>query len=106
MKEGLTSGLLKEEGLMSVLIDQLFGFLQFLVINSRFYFQKSSISPQPSIQSVKEDVVAYAKFKWPLLFSRFYEAKQLAGPPLQNKDVIIAVNYTGIYVVDDEEQVK
>ena len=79
----------------------------------------------------KEDVVSYAKYKWPLLFSRFYEAfrysgmpcqtlKTLAinvklytkyqsldvsGPNLPKNDVIIAVNWTGVYVVDDQEQV-
>ncbi|CAJ0935522.1 unnamed protein product, partial [Mesorhabditis belari] len=74
-----------------------------MVMNS--HRKKFGVSPQSSIQSVKEDVVGFAKFKWPLLFSRFYEAKQLAGPPLENKEVIIAVNYTGIYVVDDKEQV-
>ena len=54
---------------------------------------------------VKEDIVSYAKYKWPLLFSRFYEAYKFSGPSLPKNDVIIAVNWTGVYVVDDQEQV-
>ncbi|XP_069105454.1 myosin-VIIa-like isoform X2 [Argopecten irradians] len=54
---------------------------------------------------VKEDIVSYAKYKWPLLFSRFYEAYKFAGPSLPTNDVIIAVNCTGVYIVDDQEQV-
>ena len=54
---------------------------------------------------MKEDIVNYAKYKWPLLFSRFYEAYKFAGPSLPKNDVIIAVNWTGVYVVDDQEQV-
>lgn len=47
----------------------------------------------------------YAMYKWPLLFSRFYEAYRFSGPTLPKNDVIIAVNWTGVYVVDDQEQV-
>ncbi|XP_076454167.1 myosin-VIIa-like isoform X2 [Babylonia areolata] len=56
-------------------------------------------------EKVKEDIVSYAKYKWPLLFSRFYEAYKFSGPSLPKNDVIIAINWTGVYVVDDQEQV-
>lgn len=56
-------------------------------------------------QKVKQDVVNYARFKWPLLFSRFYEAYKFSGPPLPKSDVIVAVNWTGVYFVDEQEQV-
>ena len=65
------------------------------------YFSNERIKPL----KVKEDIVSYAKYKWPLLFSRFYEAYKFAGPSLPKNDVIIAVNWTGVYVVDDQEQV-
>lgn len=54
---------------------------------------------------IKEDITEYAKYKWPLLFSRFYEALRIDGPLLQKNDIIIAINWTGIYMVDDQEQV-
>lgn len=95
------------------------------------YYLKEKI---PALK-VKEDIVSYAKYKWPLLFSRFYEAYRYddctkttsivptpgqakrsntkiqftfcrnSGPNLPKNDVIIAVNWTGVYVVDDQEQV-
>ncbi|CAG0892124.1 unnamed protein product [Darwinula stevensoni] len=65
------------------------------------YFVKEK---SPGVR-VKEDIVSYAKIKWPLLFSRFYEAFRSSGPNLPKNDVIMAVNWTGVYVVDDQEQV-
>ncbi|XP_036379710.1 unconventional myosin-VIIa-like [Megalops cyprinoides] len=56
-------------------------------------------------QRVKEGVVDFARFKWPLLFSRFYEAFKFSGPSLPKNDVIVAVNWTGVYFVDEQEQV-
>uniref|UniRef100_A0A1A9WQY3 Uncharacterized protein n=1 Tax=Glossina brevipalpis TaxID=37001 RepID=A0A1A9WQY3_9MUSC len=41
---------------------------------------------------IKEDIVSYAKYKWPLLFSRFHEAYRNSGPNLVKNDVITAVN--------------
>uniref|UniRef100_A0A3B3YH20 FERM domain-containing protein n=1 Tax=Poecilia mexicana TaxID=48701 RepID=A0A3B3YH20_9TELE len=56
-------------------------------------------------QKVREDVVDFARLKWPLLFSRFYEAFKFSGPSLPKNDVIVAVNWTGVYFVDEQEQV-
>ena len=52
-------------------------------------FKKSYyVKDKVPIHSVKEDVVSYAKYKWPLLFSRFYEAFRYSGPNLPKNDVI------------------
>ena len=67
--------------------------------NSYFYREK-----MPPLR-VKEDLVEYAKCKWPLLFSRFFEALLIGGSTLPKNDVIIAINWTGLYLVDDQEQV-
>lgn len=58
-----------------------------------------------SSDEVKAQVVETAKDMWPLLFSRFYEAYKFSGPSLPKNDVIIAVNWTGVYIVDDQEHV-
>lgn len=68
---------------------------------NKSYFFRDRVPPL----RVKEDVVEYAKLKWPLLFSRFYEALRSSGPHLPKNDVIIAINWTGVYVVDEQEQV-
>ncbi|CAB3399738.1 unnamed protein product [Caenorhabditis bovis] len=68
-------------------------------------YRKKFTGRLPTQIEVKEDVVTMAKSKWPLLFSRFYEALKFAGPPLPKNEVIIAVNWTGVYVVDDREHV-
>ncbi|XP_013068549.2 myosin-VIIa-like isoform X2 [Biomphalaria glabrata] len=78
-----------------------------LWVNAIINKLKSPYFQNPRIEAikVKEDIVSYAKYKWPLLFSRFYEAYKFSGPSLPKNDVIIAVNWTGVYVVDDQEQV-
>ena len=70
-------------------------------LSKQAYYTQQKINPQ----YVKEDVVMFAKNKWPLLFSRFYEAYRFSGPTLPTNDVIIAVNWTGVYIVDENEHV-
>lgn len=58
----------------------------------------------PAIKA-KEDMVKYAKAVWPILFSRFFEAVRISGPELPKNNMIIAVNWTGVYMIDDQEQI-
>ncbi|CAG9814531.1 unnamed protein product [Phaedon cochleariae] len=56
-------------------------------------------------EKAKEAVVKYAQSMWPILFSKFYEAIQVSGPELPKKNMIIAVNSVGIFMIDDQEQI-
>ncbi|CAH0700789.1 unnamed protein product [Spodoptera exigua] len=68
---------------------------------------ESSSSIQSKIDPLrcKEDIVIFAKLKWPMLFSRFFEAIKLKGENINKDLVIIAVNWTGIYIVDQQEHI-
>ncbi|XP_075992022.1 myosin-VIIa-like [Anticarsia gemmatalis] len=68
---------------------------------------ESSTSIQNKIDPLrcKEDIVIFAKIKWPMLFSRFFEAIKLKGDNINKDVVIVAVNWTGIYIVDQLEQI-
>ncbi|KAF5288574.1 hypothetical protein FQA39_LY15353 [Lamprigera yunnana] len=69
-------------------------------------FNKSTCVKQkyPAIKA-KEDIVRYTKMVWPILFSRFFEGVKVSGPDLSKNNVIIAVNSTGVYFIDDQEQI-
>ncbi|XP_073941448.1 myosin-VIIa-like [Choristoneura fumiferana] len=68
---------------------------------------ESSQSIQSKIDPLrcKEDIVIFAKLKWPMLFSRFFEAIKIKGEMINKDVVIIAVNWTGIYIVDQLEHI-
>ena len=50
------------------------------------------------VAKAKADVVGYAKHKWPMAFTTFYEAFKYAGPRLQENDVVIGVNASGVFI--------
>ncbi|XP_044291458.1 unconventional myosin-VIIb [Varanus komodoensis] len=57
-----------------------------------------------SSQSVKEQLVNFARFQWPLLFSRFFEVTKFSGPSLPKNHFIVAINWKGICFLDDSEK--
>ncbi|XP_042316884.1 unconventional myosin-VIIb [Sceloporus undulatus] len=57
-----------------------------------------------STQSVKEQVVDFARFQWPLLFSRFFDVTKFSGPSLPKNHFIVAVNCKGVCFLDGSEK--
>uniref|UniRef100_A0A8C8S4S6 Myosin VIIB n=1 Tax=Pelusios castaneus TaxID=367368 RepID=A0A8C8S4S6_9SAUR len=57
-----------------------------------------------SPQSVKEQLVDFARFQWPLLFSRFFEVTKFSGPSLPRNHFIVAINWKGICFLDELEK--
>ncbi|KAM9459633.1 unconventional myosin-VIIb-like [Salvelinus alpinus] len=62
------------------------------------------INSRRSTDSVKGDVVDYARQKWPIYFSKFHEVTQMSGPPLPKSNFIVAINWNGISFQDEKEK--
>ncbi|XP_066565263.1 unconventional myosin-VIIa [Amia ocellicauda] len=54
--------------------------------------------------TVKAEVVDFARMKWPILFSRFFEVNKFSGPTLPKNKFIVAINWTGISFLDEKER--
>ncbi|XP_030071671.1 unconventional myosin-VIIb isoform X2 [Microcaecilia unicolor] len=54
--------------------------------------------------NVMEQVVDYAQFKWPVLFSRYFEVSKFSGPTLPKNQFIMAINSKGISFLDKAEK--
>ncbi|XP_071343259.1 unconventional myosin-VIIa isoform X2 [Trachinotus anak] len=62
------------------------------------------LSSREKTDSVKAEMVDYARKKWPMFFSRFFEVAKLSGPPLPKSKFIVAINWTGITFLDEREK--
>ncbi|XP_039985647.1 unconventional myosin-VIIa isoform X1 [Xiphias gladius] len=71
---------------------------------STAHSQGPYLSSRQKTDSVKAEVVDYAKKKWPMFFSRFFEVVKLSGPPLPKTKFIVAINWTGITFLDEREK--
>ncbi|VDK73284.1 unnamed protein product [Litomosoides sigmodontis] len=73
-----------------------------LILNA---FRKKFQREHPSADRVKAEVVAFAKQKWPLLFSRYFEVYTWTSPCLPDGQLLVAVNWQGVFVVDAQDDV-
>ncbi|KAM9357798.1 unconventional myosin-VIIb [Symphorus nematophorus] len=71
---------------------------------STAHAQGSYLSSRQKADSVKAEMVDYAREKWPMFFSRFFEVAKLSGPPLPKSKFIVAINWTGITFLDEREK--
>lgn len=50
--------------------------------------------------------MVFAQLNWPMMFSRFFEAVKESGPEiLTSSNVILAVNWTGLFFISEQEEV-
>ncbi|XP_072294521.1 unconventional myosin-VIIa [Eucyclogobius newberryi] len=71
---------------------------------STAHSQNPIVSQRQNAEEVKAEMVDYAREKWPMLFSRFFEAVKLSGPTLPKNKFIVAVNWSGITFLDERER--
>ncbi|KAM8875074.1 unconventional myosin-VIIb isoform 1-T1 [Spinachia spinachia] len=71
---------------------------------SSAHSQASYLSSRQKAESVKAEMVDYARETWPMFFSRFFEVVKLSGPALPKNKFIVAINWAGITFLDEREK--
>ncbi|KAB5550675.1 hypothetical protein PHYPO_G00056580 [Pangasianodon hypophthalmus] len=66
--------------------------------------QGSYVNFGASPDSVKAEVVRYARLHWPIYFSKFYEASVISGPNLPEEKLVVAVNWYGVSFQEGKER--
>ncbi|XP_054555587.1 unconventional myosin-VIIb isoform X2 [Talpa occidentalis] len=66
--------------------------------------QASYTRSRATPQTVQEQVVDAARLQWPLLFSQLFEVTTLSGPRLPKTQLVLAVNWKGLYFLDQKEK--
>ena len=59
-----------------------------------------------SSERVKQEVVHFAKTRWPLSFSRYYDVTRIEGPQWPTNTLTIAINWKGVYVMNQGETLR
>uniref|UniRef100_A0A668AG22 Si:ch73-194h10.2 n=1 Tax=Myripristis murdjan TaxID=586833 RepID=A0A668AG22_9TELE len=77
---------------------------KWLQMVSTAHAQGQYVSSREKAVRVKAEVVDYARQKWPMFYSRFFEVVKLSGPPLPKSKFIVAINWTGITFLDERER--
>uniref|UniRef100_A0A6Q2ZDT3 Uncharacterized protein n=1 Tax=Esox lucius TaxID=8010 RepID=A0A6Q2ZDT3_ESOLU len=77
---------------------------QWMQMVSTAHAQGPYINSRQKAVSVKAEVVDYARKKWPMFFSRFFEVTKFSGPALPKNKFIVAINWTGITFLDEKER--
>uniref|UniRef100_A0A3Q4GWE9 Myosin VIIBb n=1 Tax=Neolamprologus brichardi TaxID=32507 RepID=A0A3Q4GWE9_NEOBR len=57
-----------------------------------------------SMLCMVRELVDIARKKWAIHFSKFFEVTMMSGPPLPKSRFIVAVNWTGIFFMDDRNR--
>ncbi|CAB4007972.1 myosin-VIIa isoform X1 [Paramuricea clavata] len=56
-----------------------------------------------SENKIKENIVISARVKWPFVFSRSFDVRQVSGPALPSRSVVFTVTWKGIHIFDNYE---
>lgn len=55
-------------------------------------------NPNKSAERVKQEIIHFAKTKWPLSFSRYYDVQRVEGPDWPAGSLSMAINWKGVYI--------
>ena len=56
--------------------------------------------------ALRADIVRFAMDKFYILFSRYHDISKISGSNLLLVDVVMAMNHTGLFLVDQQDALK